>query len=331
MKKNNFKVRTHKKEYLVLVGIALIFVCDLMFNKGNTSTYDSYLFIMLVFAFILKFSMETTIVVTDKQIEVCKICRRKYQFNCSDIDKIEFYEYHQGRYGVRYHIVLFSNGKKVRMRSTLLGFNQMVNYLLERLEMEEIKKDAIGSAVLKSMKQYCLKSNNEITESELKQEGRVTKNSPILDDYRSKEQIQKLYERVGCYEEINCCFFTYGNMGAEILDAPTETFELCSGYLINVTEKGLAMFPLRHRNALFKSRLSNCAIIEQDYYFVPNEDIKEIRFPQTYPVEKGKLHRIYMKYDNREVLLLANIDEPKLAYHNDGLSSFINTYKQQGK
>ena len=75
-----------------------------------------------------------------------------------------------------------------------------------------------------------------------------------------------------------------------------------SGLLINATEKGLGIFYLNPEKAsdiFFKIDVSKLRITENSYFFIPNENIKEIKV-KKYSILTSKLKSITIKTNDKK-------------------------------
>ena len=327
MKMKSFKVLPDKKENLLGGFVFLILGSKIICGGLKNSILAVCLTVFFIgFSIYLIFkALFYCVSVTDTCINVRTSLGRRHSFTCSEIKKIDFSHNGSSSSVCYYSLDIFANNRRTRMISKAIGFKQMVSYLLEQRDARNIKESAFSSKVAREMKIYILEENMIPSKEEMQLYNEIALKSPVLSSFQNDEQLHELLKRVGCLGEKNCCFYTHGG-GAETKGL-VSTFERCDGYLINKTERGLAMIPLRLRNRKSKPIPSNLGVIEQEYYFVPNEDIKKVQIPK--PISKRdakKIHRIYIEYDRRRAYIFAYKDVPSLSYHNRNLTEFVNTY-----
>ncbi len=79
---------------------------------------------------------------------------RQYKFSCSDIDEVICSKRSSVKYGSSFYIILITKSHKLNMEGTMVGFEKMVGYILEKYENGEIKETAISEENQKELRQY---------------------------------------------------------------------------------------------------------------------------------------------------------------------------------
>ena len=101
-----------------------------------------------------------------------------------------------------------------------------------------------------------------------------------MESFNTLEKVKELFNSVGCEGNENCYFVAlkdYKKAKSGVVGGMEYPY---SGLLINATEKGLGIFYLNPEKAsdiFFKIDVSKLRITENSYFFIPNENIKEIK------------------------------------------------------
>ncbi len=97
------------------------------------------------------------------------------------------------------------------------------------------------------------------------------------------------------------------------------------------TEKGLGIFYLNPEKAsdiFFKIDVSKLRITENSYFFIPNENIKEIKV-KKYSILTSKLKSITIKTNDKKThQLFANLEESTIPYHKENFAKFASKYEK---
>lgn len=88
------------------------------------------------------------------------------------------------------------------------------------------------------------------------------------------------------------------------------------------------MIPLEHlkSNSVVPGKV---AVLEEQYYFIKNENIKEIKVSTN--IYKGELCsvEIVIELDDRNIYLISTPEIEELGYHYDNLMKFVDMYTKQ--
>lgn len=79
---------------------------------------------------------------------------RKYNFYCSEIDKITCSDLWGGKYGPNRSITLITKSHKLDIEHHMNGFKKMAGYILERCENGEIKETAVSKGCKRKLTQF---------------------------------------------------------------------------------------------------------------------------------------------------------------------------------
>lgn len=149
-----------------------------------------------------------------------------------------------------------------------------------------------------------------------------------MEEFNSIEKVKVLFEEVEGWGRENLSFVACKDKQkvsgmAEGMEYPYD------GLLINASEKGIGMFYLKASalsGLITLATPSKMKLDKQNYIFIPNEDIKEVKVKnfallnsKTKRIEintlEGKSHRLYTK-----------VDEKDFPYHKDNFTKFIEKY-----
>lgn len=151
-----------------------------------------------------------------------------------------------------------------------------------------------------------------------------------MEKFNTLEKVKELFNSVGCKGSENCYFvalkdFKKAKSGIEGgMEYPY------NGLLIDATEKGLGMFylnPEKASDVFFKLDVSKLKITENSYYFLPNENIKEIKI-KKYSIFSSKVKSLSIKTNDKKThQLFVNIDETLIPYHSENFAKFASKYE----
>ncbi|HHX57529.1 MAG TPA: hypothetical protein GX710_05880 [Clostridiales bacterium] len=81
--------------------------------------------------------------VDESNIEVRMVFSRKFEFNCSDIEKVECHkDYYKGR--AKVYVRILTKSQELDLDQTMDNFQIMAGYILEKLEAGEIKQTSVS-------------------------------------------------------------------------------------------------------------------------------------------------------------------------------------------
>ena len=79
---------------------------------------------------------------------------RKYEFRCSDIQKVGYYKTIGSKQGAITHLTIKTKSCTVEIRPAMTGFTTMAGYLLDKHEAGEIKSTAITYSCQGKLRQW---------------------------------------------------------------------------------------------------------------------------------------------------------------------------------
>ncbi len=161
MEKNNFKVFYSKKINIVTAITAL--VIEILIIGGVISEYNllavilfEVIFIPIVLILILS-DLLFKVDVSDEVIKVRTNSGRKYKIDIWDINFVEChrnYSRFKGGTSMHFYIIVATKTEKLQMEGTMIGFDKMAGYLLDKLQAVEIDKKAASSKCKKTLAWY---------------------------------------------------------------------------------------------------------------------------------------------------------------------------------
>lgn len=173
MAKNEFKVVFSKKDLIAFLccffGIMFfIILCFFISDDFLLNTIAAICFCLLS-SFTVLSSLLFCVKVNGSNIKVRTRIGRKYQFNVSDIVKV-FCSKSSTKYGSSFYITIVTKSRELEIGNTMLGFERMAGYILEKFENGEINSRAISRQNQKELLRY---KNGEIyKKSAIKNKGR---------------------------------------------------------------------------------------------------------------------------------------------------------------
>lgn len=152
-----------------------------------------------------------------------------------------------------------------------------------------------------------------------------------MEKFNTLEKVKELFRNVGCEGNENCYFVTSKNYAKAKSGVVGGMEYPYSGLLINATEKGLGIFylnPEKTSDIFFKVDISKLKITENSYFFIPNENIKEIKV-KKFSIFNSKVKSITIKTNDKKThQLLANLNESLIPYHNENFAKFADKYEK---
>ena len=86
--------------------------------------------------------------------------------------------------------------------------------------------------------------------------------------------------------------------------------------------------PEKNSDIFFKIDIAKLKITEDSYFFIPNENIKEIKVKKM--MFNNKVKSITIKTNDKKTHhLLANLNELAIPYHNENLVKFVEKYENK--
>ncbi len=147
-----------------------------------------------------------------------------------------------------------------------------------------------------------------------------------MEQFETQEKVLELLKKENCEGIENCYFITLkDNSRAKggVVGGMEYPYD---GVLINRNEHGIAMFYLKNKKTFsIKVDLSNLEICDESYHFIQNENINKVTV-KNHSMFNKKLKSIIIETGKKKHCLIANVNEPLLAYHNDNLKKFIDMY-----
>lgn len=141
-----FKVAYPKKDRtLTIVMFILMGVCLIVI----TPQFGSIIFGVVIYGiytlavFVALATVLFYVKVDESNIEVRMVFSRKFEFNCSDIEKVECHkDYYKGR--AKVYVRILTKSQELDLDQTMDNFQIMAGYILEKLEAGEIKQTSVS-------------------------------------------------------------------------------------------------------------------------------------------------------------------------------------------
>ncbi|MBP3801914.1 MAG: hypothetical protein J6I85_07860 [Clostridia bacterium] len=161
-----------------------------------------------------------------------------------------------------------------------------------------------------------------------------------MEEFNTIEKCLELFKSVNCIGNENLIFFTYkdtskaigpsvmlgGAVGAFAGGYVNGAEHPYDGLLINKTENGIGMFMLKQSGVPLTLKLEKMELQKDQFIFYKNEDIKEIKVKKFALLNNKKKSIFITTSDKKKYVLCSDVNEPRLPYHNDNFSKFIEKY-----
>lgn len=142
-----------------------------------------------------------------------------------------------------------------------------------------------------------------------------------MDNYDTKEKIESLFKTINCYGKFNYCFECgallnnyFGAIGVLISIKKNHNV---MGYLLNQTEKGIALIPI------VKETMNKNKLDIQNYIFIPKERIEKVKITN----EEINFKRIVITLKDKTKYKMKTLKKnKKRLYHEENLNNFIKMY-----
>lgn len=161
-----------------------------------------------------------------------------------------------------------------------------------------------------------------------------------MEEFNTIEKCLELFKSAKCVGKENVIFFTFkdtakttgpsgmlgGAVGAFAGGMVNGMEYPYDGLLINKTENGIGMFVVKQPGIPLTYKLEKMKLQKDQFIFYKNEDIEEIKVKKFALLNNKKKSITIKTSDGKKYMLFANINEPKLPYHNDNFAKFVEKY-----
>lgn len=152
-----------------------------------------------------------------------------------------------------------------------------------------------------------------------------------MDEFNTLEKVEELFKSIDALGSDNI-FFVASQDKQKVSGAVAGMEYPYDGLLINVFEKGIAMFYLKAGalSGLFTlSNPSKMTLDKDNHIFIPASDIKEIKV-KKFALLNNKTKRIEINtVDGKSHKLYANVEEKDIPYHKDNFARFMDEYENK--
>ena len=147
-----------------------------------------------------------------------------------------------------------------------------------------------------------------------------------MEEFNTIEKVIELFKQSNNYGDENNIFVVYKDLQKSngMVSGMEYPYE---GLIINETEKGFVMIPLKQKGFLTQSKKKMQIDKERNLIIIPKENIISITV-KNYALFNSSTKRISIKTnDNKNYLLYAKINEKDLPYQKDNFTKFIESHK----
>ncbi len=167
-------------------------------------------------------------------------------------------------------------------------------------------------------------------------------------DFKTNEGVMEIFRNLNGLGTENCIFVAFkdttkqgmkygalgGAVGGAIAAAAAfssgviEGLEGFDGLLINQTESGLGIIPLKNKGIQLMLNPDKMEAQIDKYSFIPNENIEEI-IVKNFNIFNKKAQKIKLKIGGKTLDLMARINEKTIPYQEANFTKFMNKYKKK--
>ena len=161
-------------------------------------------------------------------------------------------------------------------------------------------------------------------------------------NYNTYEEVNEIFRKVNCIGNDNCFFVTYknpnstsaamfgavGGLVSGMANAMSDDIEKSEGFIINLTEQGLGLIPLKNKGMQMVINVAKMEPQLDKFLFVPNDKIEFIEVKNFNFLNK-KLQKVNIKIQGLKTLYqVARIKEKDIAYQEDNVTKLMEKYKK---
>ncbi len=161
--------------------------------------------------------------------------------------------------------------------------------------------------------------------------------------FNTLEEAMEIFRKVNCVGSDNCIFTIYkdpnvdaakyamfgavGGAIAAMSSGPQEWLEKEQAFLVNQTESGLGLIPLKSK-AQMVINVSKMEPQLDKYVFIPNETIESVEIKNFNFLNK-KIQKVYIKISGRNILKeVAKVKDKDIEYQEANFARFMSRYKK---
>ena len=151
-----------------------------------------------------------------------------------------------------------------------------------------------------------------------------------MSDFKTLEGITELFKEADFIGEENCFFYSLIHIKASGgfvagMEAAVAN-QGWSGYLINQTEKGIGMIPIKNTK-VFTAKPENMEVHTDQFKFISQENIKSVKIKRQNLISAVAKTVIITLNDTTKYELDVRNKEPKIPYHAENFKKFVAKYK----
>lgn len=168
-----------------------------------------------------------------------------------------------------------------------------------------------------------------------------------MEEFNTLESVRQLFKSINCLGEENCFFISFinntsnatlvggilggaigGAIGA-VIDSTSNTSTCnCKGFLVNQTEKGIALIPFDYEGIAWTNPIKKMKAQVNSYKFIAQEEIDKVIIKNANLISAVTKNVTIVLKDATRINLVVNKKQKDISYHEENFSKFINTYKK---
>lgn len=162
-------------------------------------------------------------------------------------------------------------------------------------------------------------------------------------NYKTYEETLEIFKKVNCAGDENIIFVTHkdsnkeaaqyvvfgavGEAVAAFSQGILDGIEGYDGLLINATDKGLGIIPLRAKGIQLLINISNMEPQLDSYFFIPYEKVEDITI-KNFNIFNKKIQKLDIKIkDSKTIHQLVKVSDKEVLYQENNFARFMNKYK----
>lgn len=169
-----------------------------------------------------------------------------------------------------------------------------------------------------------------------------------MEEFNSIESVTELFRRINCVGEENCFFISYvnnnmgdasmiggilggaigGAIGAAIDSKNNATIFNCKGFLVNQTEKGIALIALDYNGISWSNPIKKMKAQVDSYMFIEQEDIEKVIIKNANLISAVTKNVTIILKNTTRINLMVNKKEKYIPYHEENFARFMSKYKK---
>ncbi len=149
-----------------------------------------------------------------------------------------------------------------------------------------------------------------------------------MEEFNTLEKVRALFEKAGVNADDNNYFIALKNLAKQSGMVKGMEYPYC-GLIIHFTDDGLGAIMLNQPGVVLTNfKTEKMELIPDSYFFISNEQIKEIKIKKFAPLNSKIKSVVITLNDKKKHQLMVNVNERDLPYHNEAFARFMEKYSK---